>query len=173
MKNIFKIVLLFLVSLCCINTAHSQKSRVFSCPIFSYSYPTNFAVYPLTPDLTPDIKFHAGNNDYEMSGGYIDYSIDSSISIWDDDMFDNWRNKQYAPAMTLIDCEKVLLTTTAGKYKAIRVRCNFNEPKMGIVNYILINKGCLLIFNIYCKKTISKYSNPTEVDILMKGLVLK
>ena len=168
MKRFLSIV--FLVFICVSNFVHAQK--IFDCDVLSFTYPSSFNI--ATINNAPNMLLKLESNEYFFSISSWDYNVDESIDIWDDRIYERYKN--FCPdGAKLVSIDKIIVDTKSGKKHSLRLKTNAqkNNFKLKTVFYLMLNKGRLFTFTFMSEGVYSKQSSTDYTDNLLKGLYFK
>ena len=154
----------------------SLSTEVFDCGLFSFEYPRTFKTTPI--QNAPHMVLKLESEDYYISASYWDYGISDDVSIWDDEIFEHYKQLPLDGG-ELVDISKESIKTKNGIKQCLRIRTNIHKPNNGSVvhlrmlSYLMIQNGYLFNFTFESEGVYSKTSPTLYPDNIMSGLCLK
>ena len=84
-KTLLFVALFAILSL----TVGCQAKKTFDCGLFTLEYPNEFKTVPI--QNSPHMVFKAVSDNYYLTASYWDYGLDDSVSIWDDQVYEQYK----------------------------------------------------------------------------------
>ena len=153
---------------------NAQIMKTFDCGLFSLDYPASFRSIPI--QNAPHMVLKIESNDYTASASYWDYDLNSTVSVWDDDIVEHYRNFPMVNGGDLVNITKKLITTKSGSQKCLKIKYNIKaapNASLKMLQYLFINKGFLFVFSFMSQ---GKYAHDTPTsypDKIISGLKFK
>ena len=172
MKGLF-ISCLFFISL----SLHPQSLRTFDCGLFSFEYPITFKNSPI--QNAPHMVLKLESDEYFFSASYWDKGFSPNVSIWDEEIVENYKTMPSDSFEKIISVEKDFIQTKGGKRRCLKMKSNILRSTQGMtvrikmLKYSMINDGYLFIFAFSSQGTYTINSSTAYNDNLMKGLKFK
>ena len=156
--------------------AFCQLNKTFDCEFFSLDYPSIFRQSSI--QKAPHMLMKLQSEDYIFSASYGDSGLDSSVGIWDDDMYEHYI-RLYVSNGTFISIDRETINTKDGLMRCLKLKTNTHQRKQGadihikILSYLMLYKGYLFVFAFASPGKYTKDSPTSYPDKIMKGLKFK
>lgn len=154
----------------------SLSMGVFDCGLFSFEYPKSFKTTPI--QNAPHMVLKLESEDYFMSASYWDYGISDDVSIWDDELYEHYRQMPIEDG-EIVDISKESIKTKGGLRHCLRIMSNGHKiinssiVQVKMLSYLMIQNGYLFNFTFESEGEYIKGSSTTYPDNIMCGLYLK
>lgn len=153
----------------------AQSDKIFDCGLFSFEYPNEFKNVPI--QNAPHMVLKLESDTYFVSASFWDYGLDSSVSIWDDELVEHYSQIPIENG-ELVGISKELIQTKSGKQRCLKLKSNvkntINENySFKMAQYLMINKGFLFIFTFLSEGKYTKASPTSYPDKILGGLQFK
>ena len=158
------------------NKVESNSMETFDCGLFSLEYPKIFKKSPI--QNAPHMVLKLESEEYFISASYWDYGISDDVSIWDDEIFEQYKQIPIEGG-ELVDISKESIKTKCGMKHCLRIKANVNKHYNGTViqlrmlSYLMIQNGYLFNFTFESEGKYSKTSSTVYPNNIMSGLCLK
>ena len=152
------------------------STEVFDCGLFSFEYPRTFKTSPI--QNAPHMVLKLESEDCFMSASYWDYKIDKNVSVWDDEIYEHYRQMPIDDG-EIVDISKESIKTKSGLRHCLRIMSNGHKYINGsivqakMLSYLMIQDGYLFNFAFWSEGEYFKGSSTAYPDNIMCGLYLK
>lgn len=173
MKRTLFVICLVIIPFLIVN---GQGYKNFDCGLFSLDYPSIFKSTPI--QNAPHMVLKLESDSYFFSASYWDKGLSNDISIWDDDIYELYKQNPIGDG-DLINITKETLETKGGPRRCLKLKTNIHRRKQGIdiymkmLSYLLIHDGYLFTFAFTSQGKYTKDSPTTYPDKIMRGLSFK
>ena len=165
----------FTLSGCCSTT------KTFDCGLFSLEYPSIYSNNPIRE--SPHMVLKITSNDSYFSASYWNYDLDDSISIWDDNIYESYKERYMnLPSdkdAVFVDISKVMVETKSDKIRCLKILFNCKMEISGqlvqckCTHYITTFQGNLFVFGYASEGKYKKGDSTLEIEKLLHGLKFK
>lgn len=168
--------ILFILFVCLSDMLNAQTMKTFDCGLFSLDYPSSFKSVPI--QNAPHMVLKLESDNYILSASYWDKGLDKSISIWDDKIYELYKQNPVGDG-TLISITKESIQTKGGARRCLKLKTNMHRQVQGanvylkMVSYLMLQDGYLYTFAFVSEGKYTKDSPTTYPDRIMKGLRIK
>lgn len=159
-----------------IEQVDSLSTETFDCSLFSFEYPKTFKTTSI--QNAPHMVLKLESEDYFITASYWDYGIDEDVSIWNDDIFEYYRQMPINDG-DLVDISKESIKTGNGLRHCLRIMSNCHKCvdgdiiHMKMLSYLMIHNGYLFNFTFGSEGEYLKGSSTSYPDSIMCGLCIK
>lgn len=170
MKN--KILVLFSIFVLSL-TSCAQGYKTFDSGLFSFEYPSKFNNERI--NNSPHMLLKLMSDDCILTIAQWDYNVDESVSIWDDEIYESYKDYSPVPNIKNIQTLKSSIKTKQGVTKCLKVLGNMNQNGFTakVATYLFIHKGFFFIITVTDQGTYSVNSQTTKQDKLLERLEFK
>jgi hypothetical protein len=110
-----------------------------------------------------------------FSVSQFDNQFDSTVSIWDDEIFESYKNLPLKEGQEISRIDKYKIQTKNGAIQCLRILMNtsLHDLKMKTVSYLFFHKGVLFVVALASPGLFSVYSSTEKQDKMLSKLYLK
>ena len=148
-----------------------SQEIVFENSIIKFSYPAEYS--EVKPQNAPHMIFNIESNNSILTISRWEYDIDESIDVWNDDIYNHYRNG--LPGTNCVLSEKVFLQTKYENLRAIKVYTNLEikEDKIGSITYLFIKNGDLFVITYNQPMVLTSHSSSKQAEKFLYPLLIK
>lgn len=148
-----------------------SQEIVFENSIIKFSYPAEYS--EVKPQNAPHMIFNIESNNSILTISRWEYDIDESIDVWNDDIYNQYRNGM--PGTNCVLSEKVFLQTKYENLRAIKIYTNLEikEDKIGSITYLFIKNGDLFVITYNQPMVLTSHSSSKEAEKFLYPLLIK
>lgn len=176
-ENMKKMLLLLGTTFFSLSMTFGQTSKTFDCGLFFFDYPSNFKPIPI--QNAPHMVLKLESDSYIFTASYWDKGFDDNVSIWDDEIFDLYKQNPIGEG-TLVGITRETIQTKGGAMRrCLKLKTNIYRYAQGfdinmkITTYLMIYNGYLFVFTFTSQGKYTKDSKTVYPDKIMKGLRFK
>lgn len=117
--------------------------------------------------------FNIESNNSILTISRWEYDIDESIDVWNDDIYNQYRNGM--PGTNCVLSEKVFLQTKYENLRAIKIYTNLEikEDKIGSITYLFIKNGDLFVITYNQPMVLTSHSSSKQAEKFLYPLLIK